>query len=424
EQYFTEASSIIKRILQKSATYLPSQELEKYIALYQDGNDEFISYNHRTTSDTFRVESYNNALFYKGFALETSTHLEQAMQSAPDSIRDIHSRWKGYNRLLAAELALPIAERIHFAYLDSMSNVLEKTLLRASSAFAEAQRQIEWQDVQKALKPGEAAIEFIHYRYSDKKETDSTMYSALLTLPNSKAPLFIPLCEARQLDALIYKANGTRANYLQNLYASTQSDDLLSLNQLIWSPMEKVLEENGIKTVYFAPTGLLHRLNLGALAEGKSGARLADRYKLVPMGSTRLLAEGQTQTEAGHIPLNNALIYGGVRYEMDSSAITKANAQLNATAQDTTGGLFGFSNQTETQRGENWNYLPGTEKEARYLDGLLRRRNIQTTLRLGYEATEESFKQIGQNGPSPSLLHIGTHGFFFPDPQDTSRRRA
>lgn len=422
EPYFTEASSITKRFLQKSAAYTSSQELEKLIALYQDKNDAFYSFNHQTTSDSFRIASYNNALFYKGFALEMAIRLDQAMRSAPDSIRDIHSRWKGYNRLLAAELALPIAERTNAVYLDSMSNVLEKVLLRAAPAFEVARRQIVWQGVSDALRSSEAAIEFIHYHYSAKKDMDSTMYSALVTIPGGKAPQFIPLCEARQLDALVYKSDGIRANYLQNLYASPRKDGLPTLHQLLWSPLDKLLREQGVKTVYYAPTGLLHRLNLSAIAEGKSGARLADTYKFVPMGSTRQLSVSQSVERP--IQLNGALIYGGVHYEMDSSAITIANASLNATAQDTTGGLFGFAYQTEAQRGENWDYLPGSEKEARYLDSLLRHQGINTTLRLGYQATEESFKQIGQNGPSPSLLHIGTHGFFFPDPQDTSRRRA
>jgi len=415
EQYFTEASSITKHILQKSTTYLPNQELEKHIALYQDENNAFYAFNHLTTSDSFRIQSYNNALFYKGFALETASHLEQAMQAAPDSIRDIHSRWKGYNRLLATELAKPIAERKHVSRLDSMSIVLEKILLRAVPTFAEVQRQVEWQEVRDALQPGESAIEFIHYRYSDKKVTDSTMYSALLTLPGDHAPHFIPLCEARQLDTLISKRGGSRANYLQNLYASPRTDGLPSLKQLLWSPIEKFLQEKGIKTVYYSPTGLLHRINLSAISDDKSGIPLADRYHLVPMGSTRQLATERRKEE--HLQLSDALIYGGIRYEMDSSAITTANAKLNASAQDTTGGLFGFARLTEGSRGENWDYLPGTEKEARYLDSLLRHRGVSTTLRLDYQATEESLKQIGQNAPSPSLLHIGTHGFFFPDPK-------
>jgi CHAT domain-containing protein len=75
----------------------------------------------------------------------------------------------------------------------------------------------------------------------------------------------------------------------------------------------------------------------------------------------------------------------------------------------------------EPQRDDSFDPLPGTEREARHLYDLLRRQGISATLRMGYAATEESFKQIGTKESSPTLLHIGTHGFFFSDPSDTAR---
>jgi CHAT domain-containing protein len=116
------------------------------------------------------------------------------------------------------------------------------------------------------------------------------------------------------------------------------------------------------------------------------------------------------------------MIYGGVRFEMDSTAIANANIAQNVSAQDTTGGLFGYANRP-VERGGALEYLPGTEREALFLQGLLQKQQIPVILRLGYSATEESFKQIGRP-LSPSLLHIGTHGFFFPDPKDTTHRRT
>ncbi len=47
----------------------------------------------------------------------------------------------------------------------------------------------------------------------------------------------------------------------------------------------------------------------------------------------------------------------------------------------------------------------------------------EALVRTGYTATEESFKQIGQAGPSPHILHVATHGFFFPDPAPSSAVR-
>jgi len=43
---------------------------------------------------------------------------------------------------------------------------------------------------------------------------------------------------------------------------------------------------------------------------------------------------------------------------------------------------------------------------------------MQTRLKKGHEATEESFKNIGtNNSASPRILHIATHGYFFNDPK-------
>ncbi|MBC7776449.1 MAG: CHAT domain-containing protein [Phycisphaerae bacterium] len=425
----------------KSAAFLSINELANYTVTFRESGDNLLS---KILSRQVKKERtgilpgliYDHALFQKGFLLSAAVRLN-ALPNASPEITEINNRLKGYRRRLAAEYSKPITGRKNVAELEEKANVAEKELSRRVEGYAEAIRQVKWQEVSAALQPGESAIEFVHFRVNFPEQTDSTMYSALVTLPGGHAPYFIPLCEERQLDALVYKSEGARHNYLQNLYASPRADGLPSLYQLLWSPIEKLLYDQGIKTVYYAPTGLLHRLNLDAIGAGKSGVRLADSYHLVPMGSTRLLAENSkagtiaeetmpgaaTRHSALRTP-HSAIVYGGIRYEMDSSAITLANEKNNANPQDTTGGLFSFAHMTEDQRGENWDYLPGTEKEARYLNSLLTGQGIKTNLQLGYEATEESFKQIGQNGPSPSLLHIGTHGFFFPDPQDTTHRRA
>ncbi|MBK7694518.1 MAG: CHAT domain-containing protein [Saprospiraceae bacterium] len=65
-------------------------------------------------------------------------------------------------------------------------------------------------------------------------------------------------------------------------------------------------------------------------------------------------------------------------------------------------------------RGGIWNYLPGTEKEVNSIEKIMQTSGMQTNLKKGYEATEESFKNIGtNNSPSPRILHIATHGYFF-----------
>ena len=65
-------------------------------------------------------------------------------------------------------------------------------------------------------------------------------------------------------------------------------------------------------------------------------------------------------------------------------------------------------------------YLSGTEKEVAAISKLAHNYNFNVTLTEGLKATEESFKSLtGKN--SPAVLHIATHGFFFPDPKNNKK---
>ncbi len=99
--------------------------------------------------------------------------------------------------------------------------------------------------------------------------------------------------------------------------------------------------------------------------------------------------------------------------DTDSSAIASANQAFEKQKS-----VFNLNDYSISGRGDqeiNWQYLPGTEQELNKIMTLLGDENITTTYYSGYQATEESFKSIGVNNPSPSILHIATHGFFFPD---------
>lgn len=105
---------------------------------------------------------------------------------------------------------------------------------------------------------------------------------------------------------------------------------------------------------------------------------------------------------------------------MDADAIARADRNIGTTAQDTAIGLFRavlYHGIARNRSSDNFDPLPGTEREARRLFDLLRQLEIPVTLRLHHSATEKSFKQLGNREPAPALLHIGTHGFFFPDPK-------
>lgn len=55
--------------------------------------------------------------------------------------------------------------------------------------------------------------------------------------------------------------------------------------------------------------------------------------------------------------------------------------------------------------------LPGTRAEVETIAEMLRNRNVNVSLWIGKEATEERLKKLEQ----PTVLHIATHGFFLPN---------
>jgi hypothetical protein len=162
---------------------------------------------------------------------------------------------------------------------------------------------------------------------------------------------------------------------------------------------------------------LLHRLNIGAIPTSGE-ATLADRYRLVELGSTRqLVIPSEIKVAA-----SDAVLFGGVQYEMDSTAISQANAGIAYSDLASRGGLS-FAYSDSTLRGGAWGYLKWTGKEVFSLETLLKNSGFKTDLRKGYAATEESFKAAfgGSGKASPRVLHIATHGFFFPDPKTEVR---
>jgi len=426
EALLTEHAALHRALIANATNYLSEQELYNYLNQFAGkGQAEMLSLAQKNTNNnaTLAAISYDNILFYKGYLLMASSQIKRlALANATAS--DKFNLLKSYERRLATEYTLPIAERTKVAELEGKAIDLEKDLARSVAGFGEAVRQVNWREIQNTLKPGEAAIEFVHYKLGIKNTpalnpsragADSIMYAALVLLPDDKGPRFIPLFEEKQLDALLLKQAKSKSEQINTRYRST---DKQSLYSLIWSPIEQSL--NGIKTIYFSPSGLLHRLNLGALSiPAQTDQTIADHYRLVALGSTRQLVVPATLESI----TSTALLYGGIQYELDSIVIAKANASLHDEPLATRGSM-NFANMHSSLRGDAWNYLKWTAVEVNATEVLLSEAGIKPTILSGHSATEESFKAIGTSVPSPRILHIATHGFFFPDPQNKKGQKA
>jgi CHAT domain-containing protein/Flp pilus assembly protein TadD len=421
---FLEAESLIEEArthsqsrMVNATSFLSERELANYTATFQNNGDNLSAYllarqAAEAEPGILPTLAYDHALFYKGFLLTAATRLNAPKVTSPESM-EINLRLKGYHRRLAAEYAKPIAERKGIADLEEKANIAEKELARTVAGYAEALRQVKWQEVKAGLKQSEAAIEFVHFQVNFPDKTDSTMYAALLILPGAEQPKFIPLFEEKALALLVSSNTERKADYVNELYTLVDRGLIKlgtaksSLYDLIWKPLEDDL--SGITSIYFSPSGLLHRINIDAIPVSEMET-IADKYQLISLNSTRqIVIPTQINTN------NDAILFGGIQFEQDSTI--QNNEPLLASRFR---GDLSFASVDSTLRGGTWNYLAGTEREVNAIEKMMLTSGINPSLKKGYEATEETFKNIGiNNAPSPRILHIATHGYFFPDPKST-----
>lgn len=417
EPLYAEAYKINKANLIDFFNRASQQQQESY---WEANKYSFIwSYLWAKKQPSMQMLSYSTALLTKGLRLTSIANLQEYLISSQDTaVVNRYQQYLSVKRTLGLEYSKPISGRIGMAALEAEAEQLEKELVRRSAAFRDFKRSFEitHTEVQQALKPNEAAVEFVDYAYHNGKEwTDTTYYAALVLRPGWAMPKMVQLCEKRQLEQII-ATNGQqrRAAYVEKLYgyrgrglpiAGNISNNLPNLYQLLWQPIDSLL--GGVSTVHYAPSGLLHRLNLAAIAKNDT-QRLGDVYDLRQLSSTRQLAQNSTFNST----TERSLLVGNVTYDADSTQLVAVNRSYS----NTQGEQYAARNLAQS-RGGAWGALANTGPEIKTIAML----SPQADTLTAHRATEEAFYYY--LGKQPRIVHLATHGFFYEPPQDTLQRK-
>jgi len=422
EQLLTALFNNLKTRLQAAFSFLSENEKEKFIRTQIEppiAQIQSAALNIHSTS--FQSVQYDVALLMKGIRLQAGKNtLEYILQQKEPDALEYFRQLLGVRRRLARQYERPVEERAQLDQLKAREENLEKSLARLSATYRQqsATAKLGFQEVKADLKAGEAAIEFVHFNFYDHQTaTDSALYAALVLRPETGHAVLVPLFAAQQLDALLSGSGGRRLDYVAQLYTfsdrgvrrANEGEVIPSLYELIWQPIDSLLE--GVQTIYYSPTGLLHRLNLGAIPLDEETI-LADKYRLFTLTSTRRLAIQQAE-ESSSNPL--ALLFGGLRFDYDSLSIAEALIPLDAVLSEQRE-MLAFNSLDRSLRGESWKYLKWTVREAEAVQELLDQNGFTTQFQTEYTGTEELFKYFHSQATSPKVLHLATHGFFFPDP--------
>lgn len=428
EKQILEASQLIRARVIKGATFLSEHELSEYVSSVQSKLDKISSLILSRQlagipTGNLAANHYDFILFLKGFLLTSVMRMNTLSATSPESMK-IFQELKSYRRYLAKQLAKPLSEQQNVARFEEKANVLEKELSRSLAGYAQEERQVTWMDVQRKLGPEEVAIEFIDFRLSFPEKSDSIQYAALLLRPGADQPIFIPLCKESELNRLLTYSDGRRQEFVNRLYSLSDRGLILDtapesgLYELLWKPLESYLD--GVRTIYFASSGMVHQINLGAI-QIAFDEMVDDKYFLIRQTSTRQLVSSVPKVEVS----NRAVLFGGVRYEADSLAILAANNALFETGEYTNRSVQNWMSIGQEQVKESWGYLSFSAKEVTNVETLLKQAGVQTSLYADFTATEEVFKSLGATeGSSPGVLHVATHGYFYPNPDNQTVNRT
>jgi CHAT domain-containing protein len=362
---------------------------------------------------------FENELVLKGIVLQDQERVFRSIRDSKDSSTiKLYQQWISNKNFLGRQELLHIRNRV--PYYDSLREVtahLEQRLSRYSSSFSNQikSQQITSQTISEKLLPGEVAIEFVSYQLFDKRWTDTVIYAALVLYPKDSVVRYVTLCEERELKTYIKAGSSTASIFRSNKNNNTVNGVSKSLYDLVWKPLEQYL--SGVHTVYYAPSGLLNRVPFQSL-KIDSSHYLIDRFQLNQLMSTRSIAFADRNAPR---PVSISL-WGDMQYDLSRAVSIKRNSDDKGTNMENSFVL----NPADSKQmrsiisgGSTWKALPETKMEIEKIKNIFKSLPCEIVVNSGANATEEKFKEL--DGKSPQILHLATHGFFFPVLDSTTK---
>lgn len=405
-KYEIECLQLQNELLETYSKFLLTNQMEQYLVEIADFYRTFRNYTCTYSSKYPMVcdQAFNNEILLKCFMLNNSLRIKNVLRNNHDSL--LKSTFNNIE-LLNDTLGKLYAQHMPDSSIESIKikiEKLEKILVNNSEFYRQFNLRIKtnWKQIKNTLKNDELVVNIIKVIYA-KEGTDSVIFGALLLRSDYAHPKYITLFEQKQFDSIF-------SNSI-NDYSKVHNINKV-LYELIIKPIE-VYQKN-INKVYFSVSGLLNNINLSAILIDSDTA-FGEKYHVHILNSSADILNFQP-TYLDTKSIKKAIVYGGIDYNRT------INTPVNL---EPTNDNIGFPQVAEIASRSTilkFNYLPGTEKEAKSIQELCSSYNIPSISFIGENATEESFKQLSGK-QEPYILHIATHGYFFPDPDQKTDKQ-
>lgn len=297
---------------------------------------------------------------------------------------------------------------INVKELQKRSEQLERNLSNLSEYFNSEKEtyNVNWEDVRNSLKTYEAAIDFLNFENFNSLTKD-TVYCAIVIKKDFPAPVMIKLCSKHDIDKYLLSADDD-GMYVKSVSACK------GIYELIWKPVEEYLGNS--KIIYISPSGVLNRISFHALAPDEN-TYLIDRFDIRYTGNLKDIISLSKSRKTGQ-GNNKACIFGGIKYDLDASEMTDNANRFRNYQKDESEYKLNTDDIVANvdNRGSGWKFLKGTVAESEKISALLMKNNYEVSIYSGGEGNEEAFRSLSGSN-SPAIIHLATHGFFFPNPK-------
>lgn len=243
-----------------------------------------------------------------------------------------------------------------------------------------------YHDLNKMMSKDDIVIEFISFPCSHRYDNHHDQYSLLYFKKGDKWPHYIPLFTTKDIA----------------LYKNSHNGSTEWIYDLLWEPMR--MELDGIRNIFISPAGFLNSIPFEYLLN-REGEQMSDIYNIYRVSSALKLLDTRIDT----LKSKNAVIYGGLNYDVDYRELTQLISHQDMKEKPSLS--RGLSDSLIARGG--FDFLKNTNEEAEAISNILKRNGYLSILYNGNIGTEESIKSF--SGHDIGIVHLATHGMYIPD---------
>jgi len=395
EYYYKQAFDVYLLQIEKYFPYYSESEKSKFYKVLKENFEMYNNYVLSRVDDnpSLTKSMYDYHISTKGLLLDYSKGLKEAIKKTGNkSLKLKYDDWKlkkeQISKLFDKSNVELESQGINLKDIEAEVNELEKELSKSSKEFGEKdKKKVNWRDIQEVLKPNEAAIEIIRFKYFGHAWEDSTFYVALILTSETKDyPKIVVMDKGKEMDS----------KYLKGYKRAIKSKfpDKRSYGRY-WEDINNELK--GKDVLYISLDGVYNNINLNTL-KNPDGNFVIDDKTIFTVTNTKEILEREKSISGNSLKF--ASLLGFPKYKLDGSDLAQDRNKLD------------LDKVKELDKNEiRISDLPGTKVEIELIDKMLKENGFTTDIYMGENASEGNFKKLKKS----SIIHIATHGFFLSD---------